>query len=35
MRWVLISIGAIVIILALAGAAMILCDWWLERMRRK
>ena len=35
MRWVLISIGAIVIILALAGAGMILWDWQKERRGRK
>ena len=34
MRYILIGIGSVVIILALAGAAMILWDWWLERRGR-
>ena len=34
MTWVLISIGAIVVILALAGAGMILWDWWQKRRKK-
>ncbi len=33
MRWVLISIGAVVLILALAGAGIILWDRWQERRK--
>lgn len=35
MRWVLIGIGAVVIILAFAGAVMVLWDWWQEKRQRK
>ena len=34
MRYILIGIGSVVFILALAGAAMILWDWWRERRWR-
>ena len=35
MKWILISIGAVVVILALSGAVMILWDWLKERKKRK
>ena len=35
MKTVLLAVGAIVVILALAGAVMILTDWLKERKERK
>lgn len=35
MKTIFLAIGAIVVILALAGAVMILIDWLKERKERK
>lgn len=35
MKTILLAIGTIVVILALAGAVMILIDWLKERKERK
>ena len=34
MRYILIGIGSFVLILALAGVAMILWEWWQERRKK-